>query len=65
MALGCVPWAAGEAALSLPPFSAMGEGQDGGAGFMRKRYRRGLIDGSLLVKMRELRKHPTEAGAKL
>jgi hypothetical protein len=24
--------------------------------FMRKRYRRGLIDGSLLVKMRELRK---------
>ena len=32
---------------------------------MRKRYRRGLIDGSLLVKMRELRKHPTEAEAKL
>ena len=28
---------------------------------MRKRYRRGLIDGSLLVKMRELRKHPTQA----
>ena len=37
----------------------------GGAGFMRKRYRRGLIDGSLLVKMRELRKHPTQAEAKL
>ena len=33
--------------------------------FMRKRYRRGLIDGSLLVKMRELRKNPTEAERKL
>jgi hypothetical protein len=33
--------------------------------FMRKRYRRGLIDGSLLVKMRELRKHPTEAEERL
>jgi very-short-patch-repair endonuclease len=32
---------------------------------MRKRYRRGLIDGSLLVKMRELRKNPTEAERKL
>jgi hypothetical protein len=32
---------------------------------MRKRYRRGLIDGSLLVKMRELRKHPTQAEARL
>jgi very-short-patch-repair endonuclease len=36
-----------------------------GVQFMRKRYRRGRIDGSLLVKMRELRKHPTEAEAKL
>ncbi len=32
---------------------------------MRKRYRRGLIDGSLLVKMRELRKNPTDAEGKL
>jgi len=32
--------------------------------FMRKRDRRGLIDGSLLVKMRELRKNPTEAERK-
>jgi very-short-patch-repair endonuclease len=33
--------------------------------FMRKSYRRRLIDGSLLVKMRELRKNPTEAERKL
>jgi len=32
---------------------------------MRKRYRGGLIDSSLLVKMRELRKDPTEAEGKL
>ena len=32
---------------------------------MRQRYRRGLIDGSLLDKLRELRKHPTEAERKL
>jgi very-short-patch-repair endonuclease len=32
---------------------------------MRNRYRCGLIDCWLLVKMRELLKHPTEAEAKL
>ena len=32
---------------------------------MRKRYRRGLIDSSLLVKMRGLRKNPTDAEQKL
>ena len=32
---------------------------------MRKRYRRGLIDGSLLVKMRALPRNPTEAERQL
>ena len=64
MALGCVLWAGGGLLFPFPHSVPWGKVRKG-MQFMRKRYRRGLIDGSLLVKMRELRKHPTEAEAKL
>jgi very-short-patch-repair endonuclease len=66
MALGCVLWAVAGLLFPFPHSVPWGKARMGcRQRFMRKRYRRGLIDGSLLVKMRELRKHPTQAEARL
>ena len=61
----CVGWAGGCSVPSPILFHGGRLGRGCGQGFMRKRYRRGLIDGALLARCASCRKDPTDAELKL